>query len=152
MERKLQFHSCLTMAQFLVLGWIQLSTLLKKRSSDVWVAALFSRHRWRSSPGVHSKWLLQPLRTVLHLGPVPQELTVPPQIKNVPLPCPMSWTSLVPWFLLLLPLVSLFSLWASSSIRSSLVSYTKLSAKSTAPCRECIKGLKHIRIFYNLNS
>ena len=65
-----------------------LSTLLKKQSSDVWVVALFSHHRWHGSTGLHSERPLQPLCTVLHSGPVPQKLTVPPQIKKISLPFP----------------------------------------------------------------
>ena len=48
-----------------------LSTLLKKQSSDVWLAALFPSHqRCRGSTGLQSERLLQPLCTVLRVGPV----------------------------------------------------------------------------------
>ena len=46
-----------------------LSTLLKKWSSDVWVADLFSHYTWHSCTGLHSEQLLQISCTILHLGP-----------------------------------------------------------------------------------
>ena len=68
-------------------------------------SSLFSCHRWHCSTGLHSEQLLQPSCTVLHLGAVPQKLTVPPQIKKMPLPFPASWISSV-LQLLFLPLVA----------------------------------------------
>ena len=85
-----------------------LPTLLKKWSSDIWVVALFSHHRWHGNTGLHSEQLLQPSCTILRLGPVPQKLTVPPEIKKIPWPFPISWISSV-LQLLLLPLVVLSS-------------------------------------------
>lgn len=43
MERKLQFHSRLMMAQVLILGWVQfyLPSYLEKRSRDVWEQLFF---------------------------------------------------------------------------------------------------------------
>ena len=86
----------------------------------------FSHHRWHSSTGSHSERLLQPSCTVLYLGPVPQKLTVPPQIKKIPLPFPVSWISSV-LQLLLLPLVSLLSL----SLQFYQVFISKLHKVST---------------------
>ena len=57
---------------------------------DSVLSSLFFRHRWHGSTGLHSERLLQPSCTVLHSGPVPQKLTVPPQIKKIPLPFPAS--------------------------------------------------------------
>ena len=66
-----------------------LSTLLKKQSSDVWLAALFPSHqRCRGSTGLQSERLLQPLCTVLHLDSVPQKLTGLSQLKKISLPFP----------------------------------------------------------------
>ena len=48
----------------------------------------------------------KPSCTVLCSGPVPQNLTLPPRMKKILLPFPVSWVSLV-LQLLLLPLVSL---------------------------------------------
>ena len=55
-----------------------------KQSSDVWVVALCSHHRWHGSTELHSEQLLQPSCTVLCLRPVPQKLTVLPQIQKSP--------------------------------------------------------------------
>ena len=46
----------------------------------------FSHHRWHSSTGMHSEWLLQPSCTILHLDSVPLKVTVPPQRKKSLLP------------------------------------------------------------------
>jgi len=39
-------------------------------------SSFFSLHRWPFNTGLHSEWLLQPSCTILHLGPVPQKLSV----------------------------------------------------------------------------
>ena len=72
--------------------------------------------------------LPKPPCSVLHSGLVPQRLTVPAQIKKTPFRF-LHRGSLQLLPLLLFPLVSLTFLWASKSIRSSLVSSTFPSLK-----------------------
>ena len=55
----------------------------------------FFYHKWHSITGLHSERLLHPLCTILYLGPVPQKLTVPPQIPKIPLPFSVLCISLV---------------------------------------------------------
>ena len=107
-----------------------LSTPVKKRSSDVWFVALFfffSPHRWHGSTGLHSEQLPQPPCTILHSGPVLQNMNS------------ASWNEENP--LALSCIVNLFGssvsssssclsssfLWASDSIRSSSVSLVSSS-------------------------
>ena len=87
-----------------MVGWY-LSTLLKKWPSDTWVVALFSPHKWCSNTGLHSEWLLNSSCTVLSLGPMPQKLAMPHQIKKILLPFPALWISSV--LQLLFSLISL---------------------------------------------
>ena len=55
--------------------------------------------------GLHSEWLLNSSCTVLSLGPMPQKLAVPYQIKKILLPFPALWISSV--LQLLFSLISL---------------------------------------------
>lgn len=43
---------------------------------------LFSHHRWHGGTGLYSEQLLQPSCTILHSGPVPQQVTVPTEINK----------------------------------------------------------------------
>ena len=104
-----------------------LSTLLKKQSSNVWLAALFSfRQRCHGSTGLQSEWLLQPLCTVLRLGPVTNRASSNKEnplafscvVKLFSSAVTSSSSCLPPSFL-----------WASISSRSSLVSSTFTSLK-----------------------
>ena len=72
-------------------------------------------------------WTAASSCTTLHLGPVPQKLTVPPHIKKNPLSFPALWNlfSFSPTSCL-----SSSFLWASNSIRSSLVSSLGCTARS----------------------
>ena len=100
-----------------------LPTLLKKWSSDVWIIDLFfSHHRLHSSTRLHSERLLQVSCTDLCLGPMPNNLTVPPQTKKTLLPWPASKNLLASLVTSPSSCLSSFFLWASNSIRSSLVS------------------------------
>lgn len=73
------------MAQDLVLCWLSFCLpSWKKRSSDIWVVAVISRHRGHSSTGSHSEWLLQTPWAAVSSPAVPQRLTVPPQINKIP--------------------------------------------------------------------
>ena len=85
-----------------------LSALLKKWSSDVWLIAPFSLHRWCGSTGLHPKWLLQSSCTML-FGSCTLKINSASfifQIKKIPLTFLVLWVSLV-LQLHLLPLVCL---------------------------------------------
>ena len=73
------------MSQVLVPCWIQLCLPSWKKMTQ-WClgGSSFFHHRWHGSTGLHSERLLQPSHTILHLGPMPQKLTVPPQLKKSP--------------------------------------------------------------------
>ena len=91
-------------------------------------SSFFSHHRWHSIIGLHSEWLLQPSCIILHFGPMSQKLTMPPQIKKIPLPFSAPWisdSSVAPSSSSL----SLSLLWVSHSNRSSLVSFMFASLK-----------------------
>ena len=135
----------------------------------------FSRPRRHYSNGLHSERLMQPLCTILRSGPVPQTVTVPPQIKKIPFPFPEMCISSV-LQLLLLPLVTplsrLFSLlfpslslgasqqyqlhhrcfytcfWTSWACNKDTVLYTVLYSKihkSTTTCRGCVHMTMYTR-------
>ena len=76
------------MPQVLVPCWIQpcLPSWKKMIQWCLGGRSFFPHHRWHGSTGLHSERLLQPSYTILHLGPMPQKLTVPPQLKQIPLP------------------------------------------------------------------
>ena len=66
-------------------------TLLKKKSSDIWVVAFFFFFDLIIDymiAGLRSERLLQHLCTVLHLDSIPQKLTDLSQIKKISLPFP----------------------------------------------------------------
>ena len=85
----------------------------KKRSSDVWVIALFfsSHPRWHGGTGLCSEWLLQPFVYCSTLGFCASKANS--ISKKIPSPFPALWLSLV--LQLLLSLASLCSfLWTSN--------------------------------------
>ena len=69
-----------------------LSTLLKKRSSDVWVVALFFLviDEMVALDCILNGCCIVRVPFYVWVGPVPQKLTAPPQIKKIPLPFPSS--------------------------------------------------------------
>ena len=106
-DGKLQFHACLMLiAQVLVLCWVQFYLPFWKKDPAMSGSELsFCHQRWHSSTGLRCEQRLQPSRPILHSGPIPQKLTMPPWIKKILLPFPELWISLtLQW---LLPLVSL---------------------------------------------
>lgn len=68
-------------AQGLVPCWSILSAFLKNNPIMSEWELFFSHHRCHGSTELHSEWPLQPSCTILHSGPVPQNLTVPPQTE-----------------------------------------------------------------------
>ena len=104
-----------------------LFTLKKMTQWCLGSSSFSSCHRWQSSTRLHSEHPWQPSFIILHSNVVPQKLTIPPQIKPH---CHFLHCESLQFFsyFFLLSLFILF-LWASKSIRSSLVSSSCCTAR-----------------------
>ena len=109
MEGKLQFHSSSPWWHrfWFLAGFSSSYPLEKKPQWRLDRSSFFLIIEWHHSTGLHSE--LQPLCSILCSGPMPQKLTVLPQIKKIPLPFHESWISSL-LQLLLLPFFFVLSL------------------------------------------
>ena len=133
-EHKLQSHSCLTLMEQ-VLGSLldsDLSILLRKPSSDVWVVALFLCHRWHRSTGLDSEWLPQASYTIEFRSHASETISASLNKENLlAISCTVN--------LFGSSSSSCFSsfLWASNPIRSSLVSSMCCTARNSVKSSSC---------------
>ena len=135
MEDKLWFHSHLMlMAQVWSLPGFSSVTLWQKQSSDVCTVALyfFPHYRWHGNAGLYSEMAIATfllyIATVLHSSPLPQKLTVLPQIKRIPLPFPASSHHFLPLdsvFCLYIT-VSFTLAWGHLGLEINILSYCTL--------------------------
>ena len=109
LEGKLQSHSSSPWWHrfWFLAGFSSSYPLEKKPQWRLDSSSFFLIIEWHHSTGLHSE--LQPLCSILCSGPMPQKLTVLPQIKKIPLPFHESWISSL-LQLLLLPFFFVLSL------------------------------------------